>query len=542
MKKLLYVLPMAALLTIASCSQGSKDKSESKEPESASSIPAASVEESSKEQEPSSSVEESSKEQEPSSRVEESSNEQESSSADGDGYLIKEPTTIELVSNSSYTDDLDSFIASFKKIEPNVTVINTKESTSYDGVKDKIVDGLAANNYADLAVLYPDAIGTLMDYGVVRQLDPYMTNETYGWSDDDLDDIIPAYLQEGTEYILPGTYSLPFSKSTEAMFYNKCILGLDLSKFDSSINGGNPISEEYINNLTWDELFDHLAPALVSYNNTLDDERKILRDNATYTKAVFGYDSDDNLFITLAEQYGYGYTEVDPVTGEGKLLFNNDGMKGLMKKFKAAYDNGYFFTKGSSKNGKYTNFSFTASSALFTVGSTGGLKYQVAANLDTGVARIPQAPAGEGRKNSLISQGPSICLLDHKDDNRALAAWLFYKHMTNEMNSLKWALDTGYSPIRYSNMETNDYLDVASEEGKELYSLDMVKARVFQYVADEKVASSFYTTPVFKGSDAARTVCGSLVTTLLMKDKGTLTDEIVNTEFDKAENTIKTKM
>ena len=542
MKKLLYVLPMAALLTIASCSQGSKDKSESKEPESASSIPAASVEESSKEQEPSSSVEESSKEQEPSSRVEESSNEQESSSADGDGYLIKEPTTIELVSNSSYTDDLDSFIASFKKIEPNVTVINTKESTSYDGVKDKIVDGLAANNYADLAVLYPDAIGTLMDYGVVRQLDPYMTNETYGWSDDDLDDIIPAYLQEGTEYILPGTYSLPFSKSTEAMFYNKCILGLDLSKFDSSINGGNPISEEYINNLTWDELFDHLAPALVSYNNTLDDDHKILRDNATYTKAVFGYDSDDNLFITLAEQSGYGYTEVDPVTGEGKLLFNNDGMKGLMKKFKAAYDNGYFFTKGSSKNGKYTNFSFTASSALFTVGSTGGLKYQVAANLDTGVARIPQAPAGEGRKNSLISQGPSICLLDHKDDNRALAAWLFYKHMTNEMNSLKWALDTGYSPIRYSNMESNDYLDVASEEGKELYSLDMVKARVFQYVADEKVASSFYTTPVFKGSDAARTVCGSLVTTLLMKDKGTLTDEIVNTEFDKAENTIKTKM
>ena len=48
MKKLLYVLPMAALLTIASCSQGSEDKSESKEPESASSIPASSFEESSK--------------------------------------------------------------------------------------------------------------------------------------------------------------------------------------------------------------------------------------------------------------------------------------------------------------------------------------------------------------------------------------------------------------------------------------------------------------------------------------------------------------
>lgn len=506
MKKLMYVLSLAAVLTLTSCGERNNTSSEG-----GSSNPGT------------------------------SSNTDASSSGATD-HFIKEPTTIELVSTSSYTDDLDSFIESFKKIEPMVTVTNTKESTSYGGLKDKIVEKVAVKGYPDLAVLYPDAIGTLMDYGVVHELDSYIENKEYGWSEDDIDDIIPAYIEEGKKYTMPGTYSLPFSKSTEAMFYNKSIIGLNLARFDSSINGGNAISEEYINNLTWDELFDHLAPALVAYNDTLDADHKILRDNATYTKAVFGYDSDDNLFITLAEQYGYGYTSVDPVTGDGKLLFNNDGMKGLVKKFKTAYDKGYFFTKGSSKGGNHTSYSFTASSALFSVGSTGGLKYQVAAGLDTGVARIPQAPAGQGHKNAVISQGPSICILDHQDENRALASWLFYKHMTNEKNSLKWALDTGYSPIRYSNLDSDDYLDYSSEEGKEQYSLDMVKARVFKYVADSKVASGLYTSPVFKGSDAARSACGSLITTILTKEKGTVTDEVIDAEFKSAENTAKTKM
>ena len=472
--------------------------------------------------------------------------------------FIKEKTEITFMSNSSYGDLIDSFITSFQELEPNVTVTNTKESASYDGVKDKVVENIAIKNYPDLVVLYPDAIGTLMDYGVVAQLDDYINNETYGWTEDDLDDYIPAYLTEGREYTVEGTYSLPFAKSTEAMFYNKGVLiGLDLSGVDATINGGKALTEEYINNLTWDELFDKLCPAIMTYNDNLDADHKILKDNGTYTKAIFGYDSDDNFFITLAEQYGYGYTSVDPVTGEGKLLFNIDdidsdadgkndtnGMKQLIKKFKGAYDKGYLFTKGSSNGGNYTNYSFTADSALFTIGSTGGLKYQVASDghLDTAVARIPQAPAGTNHKNAIINQGPSICILDHGDDNRTLASWLFYKHMTNSVNSLRWSAETGYSPIRYSSMESRDYLDIMDETGKTAGSLDMVKARVASYVAKKDVSDYLYTSPVFKGSDEAREQVGSIVTTVFTTESAKVTDEFINTTFANAENEVKTKM
>lgn len=522
MKKALFVLPVAALAALASCGQN---------PAESSSHPSSSQPPSSQPEEPVSSAVDAG-----------DSKESESESAETGSYFIKEPTKITLVSTLSYTDDLEYFIESFKEIEPNVTVESVKESTGYDGLKDKIVDGIAVDNYADLAVLYPDAIGTLMDYGVVRQLDSYIENPSYGWSEEDVDDIVPAYLEEGKNYTVPGTFSLPFCKSTEAMFYNKVLVGLDLSSVDATINGGNALSEEYLNNLTWEELFDRLCPAIIAYNNGLDDDHKILRDNGTYSKAVFGYDSDDNLFITLAKQYGYGYTDIDAVTGEGKLLFNNDGMKGIVKKLKSAYDNGYLITKGSSNGGNYTNYSFTAGSALFSVGSTGGLKYQVKDGLDTGVARIPQAEAGEGHVNALINQGPSICVLDHKDDNRALAAWLFYKHMTNEANALKWALDTGYSPVRFSAMESDDYLDICNEQDKEKYSLDMVKARTFTYVADPKVAGSLFTSPVFKGSDSARKQVGSIITTLLKKDSASFNDAVVDEEFAKAENAVKTNM
>src|SRR5574344_2849075 len=123
------------------------------------------------------------------------------------------------------------------------------------------------------------------------------------------------------------------------MFYNAAVvIRLDLSKQDKEINGGAPLNAAYFDTLTWDELFDHLCQAIEAYNATLPTDQKILKTDQAY-HSIFAYDSDDNLFITLAKQYGYGYTSV--VNGAGSVDFNNDGMKSVMKRFKTAYDKGY---------------------------------------------------------------------------------------------------------------------------------------------------------------------------------------------------------
>ena len=455
------------------------------------------------------------------------------------GYFITEPTTIEFMSNSSYGDSIDDFIAAFQRLEPNVTVINTKESASYQGVMDKVIQGVPANNYPDLVVGYPDAIEQVMELGKVLKLDNYINDPNYGWNEEDLEDIIDTYLQEGRSYPRSGTWSLPFSKSTEAMFYNKDVLiGLDLTSIDPTINEGNPLTASYIENLTWEELFDHLAPAIIAYNDALPANSKIILDNETYSKAVLGYDSDDNLFITLAEQYGYGYTSIDDY-GEGHLDFINDGMKSLVKTWNRAKNNGYVITKGSSKGGSYTNYSFTAEAMLFTIGSTGGLKYQTSSNFETAIAPIPQAA---GRDRKVINQGPSLALLDHNDANRALASWLFAKFITNEENSLSWSVNTGYLPIRYSVSESSAYRNVIAEGlNADVHDLDHLKAVCSQYVGNSTyVGNALFASPVFKGSSEARIQVGGLLTQALALSTEDCTDEAINTLFQTAyDNTLK---
>ena len=452
--------------------------------------------------------------------------------------FITEPTSIEFMSNSSYGDNIDSYIEAFKKVEPNVTVTNTKESASYQGVIDKVVEGIPANNYPDLVVGYPDAVEQIMELGKIVKLDNYIDNKYYGWSEADKEDIIETYMDEGRSYPRKGVWSLPFAKSTEAMFYNKDVLiGLDLVAQDATINNGKPLDEAYIESLTWEELFGHLAPAIIAKNETLDADHKILKDNETYSKAVFGYDSDDNLFITLAEQYGFGYTSINEY-GEGQLDFVNAGMKGLLKTFNTAKNNGYVITKGTSKGGNYTNYSFTNECALFTVGSTGGLKYQTSPNFETGGAPIPQA-AGADRK--VINQGPSLAILDHSDSNRALASWLFAKFITNEQNSLDWAVNTGYLPIRYSVVESSTYQEIIKEGlSKDVHDLDHLKAVCSQYVGNSTyVGDALFASPVFKGSSQARVQVGGLVTELLALTPAEF-DAQVDAKFQTAyDNTIK---
>ncbi|MCR5348477.1 MAG: extracellular solute-binding protein [Bacilli bacterium] len=444
-------------------------------------------------------------------------------------HVMETPTEIYFMSNFSYQSTIEKIIEAFKEVEPNITVHNVKETGGYDDVRNKVISQLATQEHPDMFVGYPDSVQEVMQYGAVVKLDNYMNDEVYGWSAKDKKDIIQAYMSEGQMYPLPGTYSLPFAKSTEAMYYNKTVLiGLDLKSIDPTINDGAALSVDYLNDLTWEELFDHLIPALKAYDDAQDAEHKILTGTAK-AHHIFGYDSDDNLFITLAEQYGYGYTSIDEY-GEGHLDFINDGMKGLMKTFKKAYDSTGFFTKGTNNN-EYTNYTFTDSSCLFSVGSTGGSKYQVSADFDTGVARIPHA---EGEEPKVINQGPSLAILKH-DDNRALASWLFYRFLSNKLNAATWAMETGYAPIRYSVLEDGDYQDFVDESTKTPRSEEQIKAAVASYMG--QVGPDMYSSPVFKGSAQARVEVGALLSNCLLSQN---LDGEIDTLFQTAyDNTLK---
>lgn len=505
-KSLLVLFPMAAAL-LASCAGASSSASSSSSAAASSSAASSSAASSSAA----------------------SSSAAASSSVDYSS-LITEDVTIEFVSNSSYGTVIDSVIEEFQADFPTVTVTNTKETGSYSDYAATVVSEFSTTAYPDLVVAYPDAINTFLQYGKVVALDDYIENYGAHW---DVDDIIPAYIEEGQGYDSDGTtYSLPFAKSTELMYYNKDVLiGLDLSQQDATINDGDELDEAYFNNLTWEELFNKLCPAIEKYNNAADADHKLyISDNSgSYLSSIFGYDSDDNLFITLAQQYGYGYTSIN-ASGYGQLDFVNDGMKSLVKNLNAQKNKGYFITKGSNEN-NYVNYNFLANTCLFSVGSTGGIKYQYSDSFETNVAPIPQAEDGT---KAVINQGPSLCILDHGDSQRSLAAWLFYTYLTSPENAKNWAIETGYSPIRYSTFESSEWATYTNEESAT--GLDLLKAKVGTLVSSDSISDALFASPVFKGSDTARTQVGGIVTSALSLSAAECTDAAVNDLFNTAYN------
>ena len=441
------------------------------------------------------------------------SNQSNISSSTESGY-IKEDTKIDFLcmADKDYHAKLQSMIDEFEILEPHVKVnlYNPQGSGSYAMIEKNIVAGFFKEDYPDLAQCYPDNVVKYIAKGYAVDVDKYLSNSEYGIVGNEIDDYIDSFLLEGATYPTSGTYSLPFCKSTELLYYNAdALLNLDLSSIDANINDGKPLDENYLNDLTWEELFDNLCPALYTYNSSLSEEDKILKSGTN--SAVFTYDSDENFFITLANQYGYGYTSVDG-NGKASIDFDNPEMKGLVRKLKEAKDANYLQTRGSNRD--YVSTLFQDRKALFTISSTAGLTYNYSYNnpFNIGVAKIPHA---EGKEYSSINQGPSVCILDHDDDNRSLASYLLWKHMTNEENSSAWALHTGYMGIRNSSYHSKEYIDALNvDDTSNLF--DVAKAKNLKMISE--VRESTFNTKVFKGSSNARTNVGLLLRDCLLSN------------------------
>ena len=439
-----------------------------------------------------------------------------------ENYLIKEDTSIDFLCmvNDSYKSELQRMINDFEKAEPHVKVrlYNPLGSGDYAAIERVIVSGFFKEDYPDIAQCYPDNVVKYIAQGYAVNLDEYLNNETYGLTEKDKTDYISTFMEEGQHYSKEGTYSLPFCKSTELLYYNAdVLLDLDLSGVDLTINNGQKLDQSYFDNLTWEELFGKLCPALKTLNDSLDADHKIYVDSTN--SGIFTYDSDENFFITLANQYGYGYTS-PTADGKGSIDFNNADMKALVKTLYDARKNGYLQTKGTYLD--YVSELFVEQKSLLTISSTAGLTYLYNKNnpFSIGVAKIPHA---ENKDYLAINQGPSVCVLNHDDPNRSLASFLLWKHITNESNSSAWSLKTGYMGIRNSSYTTDEY-KAAISVGDDANKLDIAKADNLIKIANVK--DQTFNTAVFRGSSEVRTYAGNLLSSILLgKDGETVVPE-----------------
>jgi len=369
---------------------------------------------------------------------------------------------------------LETAIADFNKIYPNI-FIEHKYIGNYDAVRDQIKTEISVGDQPNLAYCYPDHVALYNVAGAVQTLDVLINDPTYGFTAEQIADFVPAYYNEGKSLGDGKMYTLPISKSTEVLYYNKTFFEANSLTVPT----------------TWEEM-----EAVCKQIKTIDS-----------TCIPLGYDSEANWFITMCEQYGSEYTSTD---GEN-FRFDNETNRNFVKKFQEWYAQKLVTTgelcggytsdlfKGSDKNG---------TRSYMCIGSTGGATYQQPTQtngvfeFEVGITSIPQI---NPENPKVISQGPSVCIFKIADAQEVLASWLFAKFLTTDINfQAGFSMSNGYAPVIQSIQENEVYANFLSS-----YSTANIQAYAVKVAVEQ--SNAYFVSPAFNGSSDAREQVGLLM-------------------------------
>jgi len=384
---------------------------------------------------------------------------------------------------------LDAYIVEFNKLYPNITIESVNVG-GYDDVREQISTEITEGNQPHLAYCYPDHVALYNLARVVTQLDGLIdskievtradgTKEVLGLTAEQKADFIEGYYNEGKQFGDGLMYTLPMSKSTEVLYYNKTFFDQHNLKVPT----------------TWDEL-----EALCAEIKKID------------SKSIpLGYDSEANWFITMCEQYKSPYTSA---SGD-HYLFNNEQNRAFIKEFNEWYQKGYLTTQ--TLYGGYTSGLFTATTgtrSYMSIGSSAGATHQrPTAGADgkypfeVGIATIPQVDASNKK---VISQGPSLCIFQKSNPQEVIASWLFAKFLTTNVEfQAEFGMASGYVPVLKSVSDIPAYADfIKSADGGNFIAALSAKVCLEQ-------EDAYYTSPAFNGSSTARDQVGALLTKCL---------------------------
>ena len=404
-------------------------------------------------------------------------------------------------------------IERFNALYPDIT-IEPSYPGKYDDVRDTIKNELAGGTQPHLAYCYPDHVALYNVTKKVVPLDAFIestieitredgTKEVLGLTEEQIDNFIDGYYAEGAVFDEAGTmYTLPMSKSTEVLYYNKTF-------FDT-------YAEEYGLKVptTWEEMEDACEKIL-----------KIKADkNLTSLNKPLGYDSEANWFITMCEQYGSNYTSA---TGNTKFLFNNKKNREFVQMFREWYDKGYFTTQ--ELYGSYTSDLFKTAGIVMCIGSSAGATHQVPdgtdghAEFDVAIAPIPQINLEAPKA---ISQGPSLVMFDQANKQEVVATWLFAKFLTTDAEfQASFSMVSGYIPVieREALVEAipdyGTWLDTGIAPGATAAD-PKSKAIATTISVALSQQDAYFVSPAFNGSSKARDVVGALMQFCFVEQTG----------------------
>lgn len=391
---------------------------------------------------------------------------------------------------SAIQEVIKEMIDDFTVEYPNIS-ITLDYIGGYDEMKKQTIYDINGGVVPTMILGYPDHFAEYLISGSIISLDKFINAEdpVIGYTEDELNDFVVDYVNENRQFDKNNTYKgLPFNKSTEVMFYNKDFF----DQFELEVPK------------TWDEL-DALSEEIYDIVATLEDDTytwlpKIKTNLAAETFIPMMYDSGGNLFTTAIHQFNGNYTEsVYKGTGaldlqRGNLKFVNDDNALAAFTYLQSLANKGVFNLPTLFEGNYGSNFFIAGQTVLNVGSTGGASHYTGAKSKIGVAPIPYK---DEEHKYVIQQGTNFAIFSQATDIEKLAAWLFIKHCLTTDNTVFFATQTGYLPVRKSAYETDEYKDFLKNEN------DLV-VKIHKAAAEYSESWHFFVDPAWSGSNAIR--------------------------------------
>lgn len=363
--------------------------------------------------------------------------------------LPNEQITIEFwhVYGTSKGDLLDSMIDEFEAMYPNVTVNATMKGNYYDLLNQNKL-AISAGVAPTITLGYGGDFAEYNMANAVVPLDDFILHPTHGVP---ILDFNLSYLLENAQNPLNLMYSMPFSKSTEVMFLNKTMYET------------NGITYPTDRPITYAEL-DVYAETLVGTGTNQSDY-------------LISWDSPANYFIMNSYMFGAPYTSYT-----GDVLIDNSVTRDMMTYASTRFTD-KTFAFPIAWNEVYGSNTFKSENVSMLVGSTAGVKYNIP-NPGTFEMDVLPVPQYDLNNKAVIQQGPNIGILSNSTDAERLAAWLLIEYLTNTENTAKWAILTGYLPVRYSAINSDLYQEFLS-----IHTLDNPYTHTFSSELLEIMAS-----------------------------------------------------
>lgn len=435
------------------------------------------------------------------------------------GFDVNTPVTITFGHTMGAASQaiLDKYIKEFNKLYPNITVEHVAKG-GWGDINGTINTEINGGTQPNVAYCYPDhvamynlakAVVTLDDL-IASQIAVGDSGEIIGLTEAQKADFIEAYYNEGTVFGDGLMYTMPLSKSTEVLFYNKDFF----------------TEHKLTVPTTWDELW------------AVCEQIKAIDPNCY----PLGYDSEANWFITMCEQMNAGYTDASKGSGE-YYEFDNEKTRAFVTELRGYYEKGYFTTQelyGNYTSGLFTNDDPTKARCYMCIGSTGGTRHQIPKTTDedgntTYFFEVDVAPMPQYDLNNkkAISQGPSVCILKGKDttDQQIIASWLFVKFLcTNVGFQAEFSMDSGYTPVLKSVTENERFASwLAAANGS-----DKLPALAVKTTLEER--DTFFISDAFNGSSTARNEVGYLLVECISAklENGMTLEQLIDTAFQDA--------